>query len=176
MAIPETVLQEQLSLAYINAITSYAGFGFEGTSASIDFGIDGEVVQSSIYKGVWRSSGTVLNIQLKATHAHRESNQYIHYQLKEETYIKLKAPTAVPQVLVIYTMPKDRNKWLNLDSEKLILSKCAHWVLASSIPTLKRGKKSQIIRIPRTNIFDVKTIKDLTRPVIAKIKKADINA
>lgn len=176
MSIPDTKIQERLSIAYINAVSFYAGYGFQETGPSVDFGIDGEITRVSKYKGKYSSNGALLYVQVKATYKARESRDFIHYDLSRDAYEKLKEPTGLPQILVVYVMPKNKKEWLILEPDKLVLSKCAHWISASDIPKMKSRQGSEVVYIPKVNVFDSETIEELVRPVVDRIMKANINA
>ena len=57
-----------------------------------------------------------------------------------------------PRILIVYSMPKDQEEWINTSKEFMILKKCAWWLsLKGLAPTENRSKKR--IKIPENNLL-----------------------
>ena len=169
MPIPDQSIQEHLSLAYCHAVITYAGFTFDKTNQGNDFGIDGVVSHMTVYNGEYLPNGPVMLLQIKATHNFTEHGENIHFSLKMKAYRKLKSASTHPQVLVVYTMPEDKQLWFEHTHERLLLHKCAYWIRAADIPDGVQNEESYVIQIPKANLFNPEAVHQLAQPALTTL-------
>ena len=139
--------EEALSRAYVAAVTAGAGY----VTALMDFDRDGVDVQ--IRAG--GSMNPALDIQLKATiNLGEPTNGVFHFALKSRNYALLRGQTMIPRILVVLALPKDRNAWLSVSPEQLVVRRCAYWTSLVGLPETD-NKESVTVSIPTGNRFDV---------------------
>jgi hypothetical protein len=171
-----TQKQHQLSLAYIHAVTSYAGCEWQKSDDSTDlFKIDGRIKgRIDFIEGVIKDTQPELRIQAKSTrqarHQPKEGDPYIHYSLDKETYEELRSSHHELILFVLFVLPEDSNQWINHSETELISRKCAYW---HSIKGCPKNDSDKTIRISRTHLFSPDQVKDLIYKV-AKKEQEDI--
>ena len=150
---PENLIKEQLSVAYIHAVT--ARVGYELDIKSVDYrGIDG-VIENPALSGVNR-----VDFQLKSSTDYEIRETEIAYDLRVENYNRLVQEKDIPRVLILFIMPKDDAEWLIQNPDELCLRKCAYWLsLMGEAPSTNTSQKR--VSIPKANIFDVNGLPNL---------------
>lgn len=123
-------MMEDLSTAYIQALSVKAGYSFAITDRRRDnHGIDVEIEPYCPYAPV---TGQIrrkpkLMIQLKATYSHNfNSNGSISFPLDVDDYIELSHNES--SILALYILPPDQNHWVLHSENELITKKCAYWL------------------------------------------------
>jgi len=148
-------VKEHLSLAFVHAISARIGCLFEATSTDMD-SVDAKLSLKVSGPEV-RFQTAELHIQLKATIVEPiPDGDFITYPLKIKNYDDLRKQCMVPRILVLLALPADATQWLESDTERLILRRCAFWASpARWAPTT--NTTSVTIEIPRGNVFDCAT-------------------
>jgi hypothetical protein len=145
--------EEALSRAYVDAIAAGAGY----TLSSQNFDRDGIDVQ--IQAG--GQARPRIDVQLKATiNLGQLMNVHYQYPLKRLNYELLRAETMVPRILIVLSLPKSENDWLDVTTERLIMRNCAFWTSLSNLPE-SANKDYVTISINGDNRFNVETLKTL---------------
>ncbi|OSQ32259.1 DUF4365 domain-containing protein [Thalassospira sp. MCCC 1A03138] len=167
MAYTEEHTKESLSRAYVSIVAGMAGiiiskpdhdYGVDGTFAPVKGTVDDGDSKERFLKGACK-----IDYQLKATTVWSYDNEKkeVIYDLEAKTYndIVNRSSDDQPLILILMCLPKDKEKWLDISSEELILRNCCFWWLSSGNKTKNRGKVR--IRIPESNILNVDAIKNL---------------
>jgi len=158
--------QEQLSRAYFSAVVAYAGHIFQPAS-EMDYGVDGSVKQIKITNKRRYESGHCFDVQLKATTAWEIDTGYIVYDVEAKTYNDLSRrflePRATEIVLAVLCLPENKDEWLKISQDKLVLKKCCYWCQLKEGLTKNKSKKR--IRIPLCNILSPESIEQLLNKV-----------
>ncbi len=138
-------VQEQLSLSYVRSVIYNAGFNLSRCEVD-DHGIDGTI--QSYSRGRNR-----VDFQLKSTTQYGIRNGNVIYDLRNENYNQLIEAEGLPQILILYLMPKNNNLWLWQDHHEMCLRKCAYWV---SLMGNQPSSNSSTVRVevPLANMFD----------------------
>ena len=140
------LVQEQLSLAYVQAIIFRAGFNLSELKVD-DHGIDGTITSYS--KGINR-----VDFQLKSTFNFEMKSEHVVYDLDAGNYNVLVAAEGIPAILILFVMPKDCDRWLEQSEEELRLRHCAYWYsMEGQQPTDAISTKR--VFVPRSNTFTV---------------------
>lgn len=163
MPVPQTHTQSQLSLVYLNAIATVAGFTVHSKADGGDFGIDCDISLVVEYEGFVNDAGVVLAIQLKATKNFVKQDKGISFRLKREAYTRLKAPCLQKKVLVLLTMPKNQAHWVRCLNDSMQLERSAYFIRAEDLPTFGAQQKSMTITIPEANLLTPKSLKKLAK-------------
>lgn len=159
--------QEQLSRAYVNAVTARAGHIFEPTT-SVDYGVDGSLIHVKIRDGRRIPSGHTIDVQIKATTTWAERDDRIIYDLESKTYNDLidrfNTPHGTSLILVVLCLPADEEEWLLVSHEQLTLKRSCYWCCLSETPT--NNEQTKRIEIPKDNLFDCAEINRLLQKVV----------
>jgi len=156
-------MMEDLSTAYVQALSVKAGYSFALTDRRRDnHGIDVEIEPYSVYG---YESGQIrrkpkLTIQLKSTYSHNfNPNGSISFPLDVDDYIELSHNES--SILALYLLPPDQNNWVTHSENELITKKCAYWLYLytphSSQPDPSNGCTINV-QVNRTNILCADTI------------------
>ncbi|MFO1199040.1 MAG: DUF4365 domain-containing protein [Burkholderiaceae bacterium] len=149
----ETDREEALSVAYVHAIAAGAGY----VVAKDDYDRDGIDLQI-------RAGGNMrpcLDLQLKATvNLGCAKDGLLRYPLKRRNYDLLRQQCMVPRILVVLALPENKQDWIAITPEALILRRCAFWVSLAGSPDTENCD-SITVSIPASNYFDVSALRDL---------------
>lgn len=158
----ETIIMEELSKAYIEGIASRRGYF---NSSGKDFGTDLTIRKAYLkprQKNRYLTSGKAIDIQVKSvsekyvTGLDDSTCNYIKYNLEVKNYNDLidrfnEAGAIIPLLLIIVILPENKDEWLNLTVDSLILKKCAFWYQSPKGATHATNKSKSVITIPKSN-------------------------
>lgn len=153
--------EEFLSIAAMNAIAAVAGVELEFSTH--DYGIDGTIRELHDYPEMKNVPGLTMDYQLKSTVNWNCRGDYIIYNLEVKNYNKMvlryRDPIArIPYILILLCLPKDREEWLSISPEEIILRKCCYWYEVSEHDDISGNERTIVIKIPKNNIFLPATI------------------
>lgn len=158
--------EEQLSRAYVNAVTAQAGHIFD--RSEIDYGVDGALKHVKNFNGRHSCSGHSIDVQLKATTTWFERENQIVYDIEAKTYNDLikrvNTPHGTPMILIVLCLPENQEDWLTVSHEQLILKRSCYWCCLSGTST--NNQKSRRIEIPKANLLDCTAISQLLQKVV----------
>lgn len=138
--------EEAASRAYVQALAAKTGY----VTADFDFDRDGIDLQVNA-GGAMRPA---IGIQLKGTiNLGKATGGYFKFPLKVRNYKLLRIPTQVPRVLVVLSLPKASEKWIELTPEALSIRTCAYWVSLLGQPDTN-SKETVTIAIPEANLLN----------------------
>ena len=137
---------EQLSLTYVKAVASKAGFQVVRPEPDID-SVDGVLISS-----VGRRPK--IDFQAKSTTRDVLRDDALHFPLPVKNYEELRADTITPRILIVLLMPDDDARWVAQSEEELCLRHCAYWLSLEDRPATA-NTSSVTVQIPTTNIFSV---------------------
>lgn len=159
--LPSTHIKERISLAHIKALSANAGFLCQEYHE--DFGMDGNIceVQYKTDRKRYTYTGFGLDFQLKATvNAIPKAGLFL-YDLEVKNYLDLiDEETGKERILILYILPKDRERWIETDNEKTTLRKAAYWCSLKGCPKVSNKNKVRI-KIPEKNLLTCDTLVDL---------------
>lgn len=164
MPVPDTHIQERLSIAYVSAIVARAGYSF-WFPPGIEYGTDGMIQKVYHRNGRYRGSSDGVFIQLKATIDYNYIGDNVHYEMDVEAFNKLaekfeeEDEIEKPILLILFCMPRDQEMWLASDDDGLHLRHCCYWKHITERPSTNR--RSFTIRIPRSQRLDVSAVSHL---------------
>ena len=145
--------EEALSRVYAHAVAARAGY----STATPDF--DRDSVDLTI-----RADGDMrpaLDLQLKATTTLGEPRDgYVRFALKVKNYRDLIEETQTPRLLMVLDLPRERDDWLTITDEFLVLRRRAYWLSLAGRPETA-NTDSVTVKIPITNRFDVAGLQNL---------------
>lgn len=149
----ENHIKEGLSRAFILAVAHRAGLNC--TLREFDYGIDGTFRDVKVVGKRRVESGFSLDFQAKASENCQIEPAHLAYDLEAKSHKDLvDSSVGCPRILVVLSLPEDRQKWLEVGPESLLLRRSAWWVSLRGIPPTT-NTQSERIRIPITQVFDV---------------------
>ena len=142
-----------LSVVYAKAVAARAGYVTSVPDLDRD-GVDLRIEAG----GAMRPA---LDLQLKATaHAGEATGGSLSFLLKRRNYDLLRVDTQTPRILVVLMLPSDRNRWMTITREELVLRRSAYWLsLRGAEETMNRS--SLTVQLPVANLFDVDGLRRL---------------
>jgi len=144
--------QEGLSCAYVQAVAASAGYVTKVPD------VDRDSVDVTISAGGRMRPS--LDLQLKATINLRALGDGYSFPLPIKNYNDLRAETQTPRILVVLDMPTEREHWLSVSVDELIIRKSAYWMSLRGLDE-STNTTSVTVHIPQINYFDVNGLIDL---------------
>src|SRR5438045_2674409 len=109
----ENEQKQQLSIAYLHAVASAAGFACQVP------GVDDDSVDRTIVARGWVHKKSILrspkiDVQLKSVtgDALKERKTYFKFRLNKKNYDDLRNRAMVPRLLVVLLLPRDQRLWI----------------------------------------------------------------
>ncbi|MCM1985593.1 DUF4365 domain-containing protein [Methanococcoides seepicolus] len=160
--LPDNDIKEYLSASHINAITSIAGAKAEMKFR--DHGVDGSFrALTNPYGTRILDSSFSVDFQAKSTVNWTLKDDYVIYNLEVKTYNDMasrhSASYASPLILILLCLPKEKDKWVSISEDQLVMTKCCYWHMIKGPMT--ENKEKITIRIPCNNLFEPGIIKEL---------------
>ena len=111
------------------------------------------------------NNGKIIDIQVKSTIESSVTfkNDRLRYNLEAKNYndlIDRKVNSAIPLILCVVILPDERDSWLDLTEDQLILKKSAYWFIPDKIVSTS-NTSSLIIDILVSNKLEVTTISQI---------------
>ena len=145
--------EEALSHAYAYAVAARAGYSTAMQREDRD-GIDFRIQAG----GGMRPA---LDLQLKATiNLGRSDDGCFRFPLNRRNYDLLRIETQTPRLLMVLDLPRDRNLWMTITADELVMRRSAYWLNLKGYPETDNSA-SVTVRIPEQNLFDVENLRML---------------
>lgn len=161
MAVDDTLLsnndiEEQMSFAYVQAVASAAGYTFSIDNKDVN-GIDIRIHAG----GSWDLS---IGLQLKATTrlGAPSADGHFRYKLEIKDYRRLIRGAQYPKYLVVLDLPGDKDDWLTVSDDELIIRRCAYWVSLYGCSE-RDNRRSVTVSIPSHQRFDPEALQSLVQ-------------
>lgn len=146
-------VESALSIAYVHAIAAQSGYLCGEPPGPDRDSVDIQIAAG----GVMRPK---LDLQLKASIRLADAGESFSYKLKIKNYNDLRIETQTPRLLVMLDLPRNRDEWLRVSVDELIIRRAAYWVCLRGKPSVDNST-SVTIAIPKRNIFDVSALNAL---------------
>ncbi len=156
-------IKERLSLAYLQAIASRAGFSVETVDVDRD-SVDLRICARGQFAEDANLTSPELAVQLKATARGLSEGDEFAFALSRKNYNDLIAPSLVPRILVVFVMPEDESEWLTHTPESLIMRRCAYWLSLRGRPPTT-NETSQTVHLSRQRPLTHDALRELLRKV-----------
>ncbi|MEG1312613.1 MAG: DUF4365 domain-containing protein [Romboutsia sp.] len=154
--ITEELIKEGISKAYVRLVCSYAGMSY--SEPEYDYGIDGTIKEVKVRGSRYIESGYGIDFQLKCTTNIEIEDGKVKYKLEAKNYNDLiDEDVLFPRILILYNLPKDKAKWINVTKDKTELTKCAWWCSLKGKEETNNSS-SKTIYIDENQIFDSEVI------------------
>ena len=129
----------ELSFAYLSSLAAFAGFTCQpGHQPDRDSSVDATVKAGG-------SMRPQIDVQLKATSSPRRLSDGLHFQLRRKNYDDLRASRMCPIILVVLELPEDPSDWLDCDTERLVMRRCAWWASIAGDSATDRDSKTVVL-------------------------------
>lgn len=161
MPLPETACQEEFSKAFLHALSAISGCDYSKPNTDYD-SVDA-VIAADLQGKAFKSPRIEIQLKCQKTDF-SELGEHISYELGIKNYNDLRAQTALPRLLVLVQIPKERNDWISCNATELILNHYAHWTSLAGSPETP-NTRSVTIKIPRANQLSKNTLLELLQKV-----------
>lgn len=153
--------KEQFSNAYLQALSSVAGFSPQPP------GVDDDSIDWTV--AARGGNGTVrsprLDLQLKCKAASIPNRDHISYALKLKNYDDLRPENVlVPRILVVVFVPDEIESWLEQSEERLSMKRCGYWVSLRGMEGVQ-NRHTVTVRLPRSNLFTVSALESIMQRI-----------
>lgn len=128
-------IKEELSKNFLKVLAAYKGI--KASSKDKDHGVDINLTSVSCYldsegKASYIDDGKYVDVQLKSTTISqiKDNGNVIEYSLRGKNYndlLKRKNGGISPLILILFVLPNEKEKWVNVDLEKLLMFGSAYW-------------------------------------------------
>jgi hypothetical protein len=152
-------IREQLSIAYLHAVSARAGYAWEPVRVDRD-GVDGRVCARGKIVGGASVQSPSIGFQLKATSSLRKALDPIPFCLRRKNYEDLRGVRWEPRYLALLVLPTDPAQWLQSDDHELGLRHCMYWCSLEKEPA-NGNRRSTTVYVQRKNILDVNGLRTL---------------
>jgi Domain of unknown function (DUF4365) len=163
--LPQQTIEEQLSLAHVQAIAGQAGVSM--SYFNMDYGIDGTFRSIRDRGARLVTEGFGLDFQLKASINYMIEPEHIAYDLEVKTYNDLidrqLGSQRIPCILLLKTLPMNPSDWLVATESSLTLGGGCYWEFLSG--TLSTNAKTVRIRISRQQLFSPTSLQQMLRQI-----------
>ncbi len=159
VAVTENEQKQQLSIAYVHAVASRAGYTCQATLVDID-SVDVVIGARGLIHSQAVMRSPRLEIQLKATSQECLREDRLVFPLPVKNYNELKEATMIPRLLVVLLLPSNPAEWLEHSEDCLITRRCAYW---TSLRGMGDTENTDTVTVypPRINLFNVEGLRGL---------------
>lgn len=143
MPTAETWQKEQLSVAFVHAVATRAGYTIGGWKVDKD-GVDITL----------RSRGLMVDLQLKCTSSPKVTKAGYSFSLDTPTYDKLRdKERSAPGYLGLVIAPANVDDWIEHRSTEVLMACHGYWARIQDLPDAATGE-TKSISIDSSNILD----------------------
>jgi hypothetical protein len=157
----ENEQKQQLSIAYLHAVASAAGFACQGHE------VDDDSVDRTVVARGWLHEKSLLrspkiDIQLKSFTRDplRKDEASFTFRLNRKNYDELRHQTQVPRLLVVLLLPREPEQWIVSDHERLAMKRAAYYVSLAEMADAPQKSKVPV-ELPRNNLLAVDALRRL---------------
>lgn len=153
---------EDMSIAYVQAISAYNGYSVDDIKRDND-GVDLTIKCKGRPADGCRLLSPQVNVQMKSSFSTIHVNEQgdISYPLEVRNYNILVEPNlAIPTILILLHMHREEDIWIDHSEDHLKITKCAYWISLKGLEqTDNIGTKT--IVIPRGNLLTPDALKSI---------------
>lgn len=153
----ENEQKQQLSIAYVHAVASRAGYAcqvvlVDDDSVDVELAARGRVHEHAVLMS------PKLQVQLKATSQGVLKADHVAFPLPRKNYDELRVATMCPRLLVVLLLPANPEEWLEQTEERMITRRSAYWCSLLGMPA-SDNSETVSIRLPRSNVLSVENLR-----------------
>jgi hypothetical protein len=152
-------VKEELSLAYVHAVASRAGFAVETIRKDRD-SVDLKIMARGRLHDLATLESPELSVQLKATQRDVAPGEDLYFDLPVHNHSDLAKRTMVPRILVVFFMPNDATQWVTVTDEALTMRRGAFWMSLLGAPP-SPNTSTHRVHLPQGQAFEPVTLRDL---------------
>ena len=153
--------KEQFSNAYLQAVTSVAGYSLYKPAVdddSVDWGIAAKGI-------IGRIRAPRLELQLKSTSRGVIKDNAISYPLKLKNYDDLRMiDFVIPRILIVVLLPDNLDEWVQQSEQELCMRYCGYWLSLRGMPETQ-NTSAVTVTIPRNNQFTVAALESIMQGI-----------
>lgn len=153
-AMTSNMQKSRLSLSYIEAVASHAGFWVDEPNVDYD-SVDGTLKADF-------GKRPRIEFQAKATSQDIVREDCIHFSLPVKNYNDLRIEAINPRILIVLVMPQTTDEWIEQTQSALCIRKCAYWMSLKGRSETSNASNITV-RLPLSNVFNVEQLADMMR-------------
>lgn len=157
----ENERKQQLSIAYLHAVASAAGFACQAPA------VDDDSVDRTIVARGWIHAKSVLrspkiDVQLKsiAREPLKAGEKSFTFRLNKKNYDDLRHRAMVPRLLVVLLLPRDPRQWIEQNDERMLSRYAAYFQSLTGWADAAQHSKVPV-ELFRKNLFSVDNLRRL---------------
>jgi hypothetical protein len=159
--ITEQHVEEMLSRAFVTAIAATAGLNASVNGSGLDYGTDGSIKRVKFDGGKRVETGFGIEYQAKATKNWRliQNDETVAYDMEvvaHNALVDRYTDGGIPIYLILLCLPPDRNNWIELSHDELILRHCCYWHRITGPRSANAA--TTVVHIPRIQRLDPYTL------------------
>jgi len=155
----ENEQKQQLSLAYLHAVASAAGYSCYLPYVDDD-SVDRALAAHGKIPGLLESSRIDLQLKSMVRDALTEDEAAFTYRLRKKNYDDLRGVHMVPRLLVVLLLPRSPVKWVEVSHQELLSRYAAYYLSLSGMPA-KINVSTITVTLPRRNLLSVANLRHL---------------
>ncbi|USX50769.1 DUF4365 domain-containing protein [Lentzea sp. HUAS12] len=158
-----TARQEQFSLAFVRMVAAAAGCSIKWHETDYD-GVDITIASSTEYSTYYCPE---FELQLKCTTQHdRLRDTHFSWKMDRDPFLKLTHGKRYNEAFLgVLVIPRDDEPLLSQSEEHLLTASRMYWEHARLLGDIGDGASSKTVHLPRTNLFDVQSLKSIIQRV-----------
>jgi hypothetical protein len=151
----ENEQKQQLSMAYLHAVASAAGFACQAREVDDD-SVDRTIVARGWLheKALFRSPK--IDVQLKSLTRKplADGETSFTFRLNRKNYDDLRHRAQVPRLLVVLLLPRDPGQWVEQGDDQMVTRYAAYYLSLAGMGDAPQRSKVPV-ELPRTNLLSV---------------------
>ena len=157
----ENEQKQQLSVAYLHAVASAAGFACETRQ------VDNDSVDRTILARGWLHDKSLvrsprIDVQLKsiAKESLKAGQNSFWFRLSKKNYNDLRSRVMVPRLLVVLLLPREPGQWVEQNDERMLSRYAAYYASLFGLPeAVHQGKVP--VELMRENLLTAENLRRL---------------
>jgi hypothetical protein len=155
----ENEQKQQLSIAYLHAVVSAAGFACSIPCVDDD-SVDRIIAARGKIEGILASPRIDVQLKSMVREPLKAAERSLAYRLKTKNYDELRGVRMVPRLLVVLLLPRDPGQWVEQSHRRMLSRYAAYYASLADLPD--RGNVSTIsVRLSRRSLFSVANLRRL---------------
>lgn len=153
-SLPQSAMQEEVSLAYVHMVASAAGLTI--LDWKTDYGAVDITIKSLVDYGCLGGYQPQFDLQLKCTiqDATNSAGDHFSWSVDQRTHEKLtNANRAVPATFGVMVIPRDPGLWLSHNTDGLLARSHLYFLRGKDFPEFPEGQKTTTLALPKSNLL-----------------------
>ncbi len=165
----EELIKESFSIKYLETLATYNGYTTDWPGKDFGWDLTINEISTRTQNGKTRfiETGRSLKVQAKATTENSiedDNDTSFKYDLEAKTFNDLiyrNNQNSCPLILFVFILPSDKNQWMELNDDNLLLRKNGYWFVPETTAAETLNSTTKRITISKANKFTLDSIQQL---------------